>query len=442
MNGTPHESMLGGWGRQFVPASEVAPEDLRSAPLLHARGLARSYGDCCLPPPGNPRALNTTRANRILGFDRESGLLRAEAGLSLFDINRTFVQRGFFPPVTPGTQFVTLGGAVASDVHGKNHHREGTFGSHVQRILLRLANGEIVECGPNRERELFLATVGGMGLTGTILEVEFPLTRIPSPWILQETERVADIDEYVERLAVGAAEWPMTVGWIDCLAQGTALGRGVLMKGRWATPEECADRVSQTGKGRLRVPFVAPEWVLSRPVMQLFNFTYYWSRASERSIVGPTGFFYPLDAVGDWNKIYGPRGFTQYQCVLPTSAGPGAARRFLELISSRGGSSFLCVIKDCGAESDAYLSFPCPGISIAVDIPVRDTTQALIDAMNEQVLSEGGRVYLAKDNFTRREHFQEMEKRRLPTFLQVRDRYDPNRVFRSAQSHRLLGDPP
>lgn len=433
-------TQISGWGRQFVDGEELQPESLEGAPPVLFRGLGRSYGDSSLPAASSPLVVNTTRANRIILFDSATGLLRAEAGLSLSDLNRTFLPRGWFVPVTPGTSFVTLGGMVAADVHGKNHHVDGCFGAHVTRLKMCVADGRVLECGPDLERELFLATVGGMGLTGQILEVEFRLRRIPTPWIWQESERVANIDEYVVRLKEAARDWPMTVGWIDCLSRGKHLGRGFLMKGRWAQVHESPAHFPKE-RPRIRFPVTAPGLLLSRPAVQAFNFALYTAHWQKKKVglVDPFRFFYPLDAVQDWNLAYGKRGLTQYQCVLPDSAGPDAARQFLELLSSRGGASFLCVIKDCGAESPAYLSFPRPGISIALDIPVRDDTQALVDSLNEHVIKVGGRIYLAKDQFTRAEHFQAMEKR-LPAFQAIRRKWDPEKRFKSAQSVRLLGD--
>lgn len=232
----------------------------------------------------------------------------------------------------------------------------------------------------------------------------------------------------------------MTVGWLDCLSTGSSLGRGYLMKGRWAQAHEAPARFPKE-LPRLRVPFTAPEFALSRATVRAANFVIYNAHFQKKKVglTDPFRFFYPLDAVLDWNRGYGKRGLTQYQCVLPDSAGPGAARRFLEVLTKRGGASFLCVIKDCGPESPAYLSFPRKGISIALDIAVRDDTQALVDALNEHVLTEGGRIYLAKDQFTRPEHFRAMETR-LPAFEAVRAKWDPEKKFKSAQSVRLFGD--
>ena len=435
---------LEGWGRQSVAGSEVRSEDLvratRDAPL--SRGLGRSYGDASLPPPGAPRAVNTTRADRILAFDERTGRLRAEAGLSLFELNRVLMPRGWFTPVTPGTQFVTLGGMVAADIHGKNQHAAGDFGDHVTALRMRVADGRVLECRPTLEPELFAATLGGMGLTGHILEVEAQWERIPSPWIHQYSRRIDDLDAFQQALVDAAADWPFTVGWIDSTTRGAHLGRGVLMCGRWAEPSEAPARFPRSTLSA-RLPVDLPGWALGRTSVRAFNELYYsrHGRREAEGLVRPEAFFYPLDALRDWNRAYGPRGFTQYQCVLPHEAGPSSARRLMEVLTSRGGASFLTVIKDFGREGPGLLSFPRPGITLALDIPVRDDTQALVDALNETVLDAGGRIYLAKDAFTRREHFRAMEAERLPAFEAVRDAWDPSRRLRSALSVRLFGDP-
>jgi FAD/FMN-containing dehydrogenase len=424
------------------PGTERRSEDLvaLSEDAVLFRGLGRSYGDSSLPPASRPAAGSTLLADRILAFDDATGLLRAEAGLRLAELVRVVRPRGFFPPVVPGTQLVTRGGMVAADVHGKNHHVDGTFGAHVTGLRLRVADGRILDCGPDHEADLFRATLGGMGLTAHILEVEFRLRRTPTPWILAETERVRDIDAFIEGLKASARSWPFTLGWIDCLSGGRNLGRGVLMRGRWATAEE-APRAGPPPRRRPSVPFVLPTFVLNPWTVRAFNAAIYHAPRAQRAVVHPEAFFHPLDAIGSWNRLYGPRGFTQHQCVLPESAGPGAARRFLETLTGRGGASMLCVIKDCGDEGIGLLSFPKRGISIACDIPIRDDTQALVDALNQRVIAEGGRVYLAKDAFTRPEHFRAMEPR-LEAFQRIRRAWDPDQQIRSAQSVRLLGDRP
>lgn len=436
--------MLSGWGRVPVPGREVRSEDLEALTrdAVLCRGLGRSYGDSSLPPPSHPVVAGATLADRILSFDPATGVLRAEAGFSLRDMNRIFLPRGFFTPVSPGTEFVTLGGMVAADVHGKNHHRDGCFGNHVRALRMRVADGRILECSREVEPDLFRATVGGMGLTGHILEVECRLIRVPSPWIVMESERIEDIDHFIAGLKAAGPVWPYTVGWIDCLSQGKALGRGILMRGRFAEPGEAPPHPPPRGR-HFAIPFVFPGWVMGPWSVRAFNMLWYHRHVPRvrRGIVSPAWFFYPLDVVAHWNRMYGPRGFTQYQCVVPDAAGPGAARRFLELLTARGGASFLCVIKDCGPEGFGLLSFPLPGISIALDIPINDRTQSLVDVLNELVIAEGGRIYLAKDALTRAEHFQKMEPR-LGQWTRIRRQWDPSGRLRSAQSVRVLGDAP
>jgi FAD/FMN-containing dehydrogenase len=381
-------------------------------------------------------------ADRLLAFDEEEGLLRAEAGLSLGAIEQIFWPRNWTFPVLPGTQYVTLGGIVASDVHGKNHHIDGTIEGHITALRLRLANGQIADCSHHEEPDLFRATVGGMGLTGHILEVEVRMQRIPTSWIWTESRRISGIGEFIAALRAAADSWPFTVGWMDALARGRSLGRGILICGRWARPEEAPSEPPKP-KRRISVPFVFPEWFLNRLSMRFFN-TFYYRRhpaRPRRGVAHPEAFFHPLDAVRHWNRIYGRRGFTQHQCVLPESENPGATERYLEELTRRGLASFLCVIKDCGPEGEGLLSFPRSGISIAVDLPIRPSTKAIVDQLNRRVIEEGGRIYLTKDSLTRREDFRAMEPR-LDHFLEVRRQWDPDGRLASAQSVRLLGIEP
>ncbi len=434
---------LSGWGR--VPRiaarellSENLPEITADVPL--SRGLGRSYGDSSLPAPGDSQVAGTVLADRLLAFDPNTGILRAEAGFSLHELVRLFLPRGFFTPVSPGTKFVTLGGMVAADVHGKNHHRDGTFGQHVLGLRMRVADGRILDCSPTDEVDLFRATLGGMGLTGHILEVTVRLKKIPSPWIVYESVRVPDIDAFVVALKEAGKDWPQTVGWIDCVTGGKHMGRGILIKGRWAEADEAPIRPPKPKRGPA-IPFDLPSGLINGLTVRLFNALLYWKHIPRirRGVMHPDKYFYPLDKIRDWNRLYGRRGMTQFQCVLPDEAGPGAARRFLEVLVRLGGASPLCVIKDCGPQGIGLLSFPRPGITIAVDLPVRDGTQALVDALNEQVLKEGGRIYLAKDAFTRPEHFRAMEPR-FAAWEEIRRRWDPDHHLRSRQSVRVLGD--
>lgn len=435
-------STLAGWGRLPEPGTEVVGEDLERLTIDAAltRGLGRSYGDASLPATAADRVAGSRLANRILAFDPSTGVMRAEAGVSLVDLVRLMLPRGWFPPVVPGTKYVTLGGMVASDIHGKNHHVEGCFGRHVRGLRIRLADNSIVDCDPETHADLFDGTIGGMGLLGHILEVEFVLHRVPSSWIWMAREQVSDIDAYLAGLDRAATTWPMTMGWIDCVNRGRSLGRGVLMAGRWATAAE-AGPTPPADKADIALPFELPNWALNPVTAGLFNTAYYWRhrRRLTGTCVSPETFFFPLDAILDWNKGYGSRGFTQYQCVIPRAAGAPAVREFLDRLTKLGGASPLCVIKDCGPEGRGVLSFPLEGTSIAVDMPVTRDIQRIVDGLNEFLIPAGGRIYLTKDRFTRAEHFRAMEPR-LPAFEALRARWDPQRRLRSAQSRRLFGD--
>ena len=440
---TEVQGPIAGWGRVAVEGTQLVGEDLHALTegAVLSRGLGRSYGDSSLPVPGGLVA-NTTLANRIISFDPDTGLLRAEAGLSLTEMNRIFLPRGWFTPVTPGTSYVTLGGMVAADVHGKNHHSALSFGEHLAGLRMRVADGSIVDCSPQQHADLFDATIGGMGLTGHILEVAVRMKRIPSPWIHGESERVPNIHAYLERLHATESDWPMSVGWIDCVSRGANMGRGILNVGRWAEPHE-APAGMPSPKATIALPDLFPSWSVNPLTVRAFNFLYYWKHWQPRKvgIVHPASFFYPLDAVRHWNRIYGSAGMTQYQCVLPKEAGRDAPVKFLDLLSRLGGASFLCVIKDCADQGRGLLSFPMPGVTVAVDVKITARTPALVKELNAFVIDHGGRVYLAKDQFTTAEDFRKMEPR-LDRFLAVRHKWDPDLRIRSAQSVRLFGDPP
>jgi FAD/FMN-containing dehydrogenase len=443
MRGVPVK--VAGWGRVPVcEAEEVLDEDLRAAvrDACLTRGLGRSYGDASLPPRAGARVAASRRADRLLSFDPGSGVLRAEAGLSLARLSEWLLPRGFAVPVVPGTCHVTLGGMVAADVHGRNHHTAGTIGAHLRSLRLALADGRELEVSATNEPELFRATQGGMGLTAHILEVELALRRIPSAWIWQETEPLRDLDELLERLAAASVAWPYTVTVVDALAGGSALGRGALIKGRWAEPDE-APRGVPRPRFEPRVPFDFPNWALNRGSGRLVNaLIRLRSRLHSQAIVSPRAHFQTLDMLRDWNRGYGRRGFTQYQAVIPREAGPRAVRQLFETLVASGEPAFLCVVKDFGAEGAGLLSFPRPGTTASIDLPLRgERTQALVDAMNRCVIEAGGRIYLAKDALTRREHLEAMEGPRLAAFAELRRRFDPERRLSSALAVRLLGDP-
>lgn len=435
--------MLKGWGNLGEPGHEIATTDLEHETVgaRLTRGLGRSYGDSSLPAHESDKVVASPLSNRLIRWDAATGVVRAEAGFALAELNRLFMPQGWFTPVSPGTKFVTLGGMVACDVHGKNHHREGCFGEHVRALKIRLASGDVVECSPTREVDLFDATIGGMGLLGHILEVEVGLHRIPSQWIWMETDPVGGIDAFLDALGTAAPAWPMTMGWIDCLAKGSSMGRGALMAGRWAEAHEAPSQAPRTPR-ELTMPVTLPNWALNPLTARLFNegvFRFYGLQRGQK-IVAPDPFFYPLDMILHWNRAYGSRGFTQYQCVVPRRAGAPAVRAFMELLTKLGGASPLCVIKDCGPEGRGVLSFPLEGTSIAVDMAVGADTQRIVDALNAFVIETGGRIYLTKDRFTRAADFARMEPR-LDRFRAARAKWDPQHRLRSAQSRRIFGDP-
>jgi FAD/FMN-containing dehydrogenase len=417
--------------------SEQLDEITNGAALT--RGLGRSYGDASLPAPGVFEVAGSALADRILAFDEATGTLRAEAGLCLAEMNRLFLPRGFFTPVTPGTKFVTLGGMVASDVHGKNHHRNGTIGRHVRSIKLRVGDGRVIECSREHEPQLFFATLGGVGLTGHILEIELVLSRIPSRWIYQESFRLPDLDSFLRALKEQGRIWPFTVGWIDTLARGRSLGRGLLMCGRWAEASEAPARPPRPRRPPT-LPFEFPSFVLNNFTIGTFNTLLYHSHVQhvKRSMIDPDAFFYPLDFMLQWNRMYGKRGVAQHQSVIPDQVAASGIRSMFELLRELKTASFLTVIKDCGPEGEGLLSFPRSGMSVALDMPIHDNIQEVIDRLNERVIACGGRIYLTKDGFSRPEHISAMDAR-VPNFLEVCRRWDPERTIRSAQSHRLFG---
>ena len=400
------------WGRVLRAQSRVRePAFLDEVPaalegggdLKLAYGLGRSYGDVCLNDGGT--LIRMQRLDRLIAADWQSGIVRAEAGLSLGALLALGVPRGWFVPVTPGTKYVTLGGAVANDVHGKNHHDAGTFGCHVRALALLRTDGEIVELGPDRRPGLFAATVGGLGLTGVILWVELQLQRVGSSDFEVETERLRDLDDFF-RVAEASAGWPYTVAWVDCLAKGRSLGRGLFNRGRHA---EQGPLQVHADRQRLRVPVDAPSALLGPASVRLFNALYARqpeTRPSKRVPYGP--FLHPLDGIGDWNRLYGRRGFYQHQSVVPMAAASRALRRLLEMTSRSGQGSFLVVLKLFGSRaSPGLLSFPEEGATFALDLPNRgEETRALLDRMADIVLDEGGRLYPAKDAAMRGQHFR------------------------------------
>lgn len=355
-------------------------------------GLGRSYGDSCLN--AGRSLVDCSRLDRLLSFDRKSGRLWCEAGVSLAEIMRVTVPRGWFLPVTPGTKFVTVGGAIANDVHGKNHHRSGTFGLHLARLYVCRSDQGIVECSPWENVDLFRATVGGLGLTGIILAAEIQLKELPGDEIEADAIPFQSLANFEALAEASDEEFEYTVAWIDCFSG--AHPRGILYRGNHAGGFRDA-RKKIWGP---RVPFAAPDFLLHRYSLKLFNAAYYnWkSRHGAKSRVGLAEFFYPLDALGNWNLLYGQRGFLQYQCVIPEGA-YDVLQDMLTKIGKDGMGSFLAVLKRFGRlKSPGMMSFPRPGLTLSLDLPMRgDPTLRLLDELDEIVVQNGGAVYPAKD---------------------------------------------
>jgi FAD/FMN-containing dehydrogenase len=373
--------------------SDPLPLDRVRGPVL-PYACGRSYGDSCLNDGGV--LLDVRGLDRLIAFDLERGLLRCEAGVTLADILALTVPHGWFLPVVPGTRWVSVGGAIANDIHGKNHHRTGTFGAHVTRLELLRSSGERVLCAP--DDALFQATVGGLGLTGVILWAEIRLARVPGAGIAVERIRFPGLDAFFELSAEDQA-FEYTVAWVDCLARGRRLGRGIYMRGDHAPIDGPVP--SPVRPARLTVPVDAPAGLLNRLTLGLFNEAYYRAQAGtrRRAIVPYAPFFFPLDGVGDWSRLYGPRGFVQYQCVVPDAPGAEPVRTIFERIARSGEPASLAVLKRFGtARSPGLLSFPRAGITLAVDFAVRGPrTWALLDDLDAVVREAGGAVYPAKD---------------------------------------------
>jgi decaprenylphospho-beta-D-ribofuranose 2-oxidase len=446
----PLRSSVSGWGRFPVGETDLyRPERLRSltaalgcSDSVLARGLGRSYGDACYNTAGATVLME--RLNRFLSFDSATGILECEPGVTFLELLRHFVPRGFFPPVTPGTKFVTLGGALACDVHGKNHHLDGSFSNHVLDFDLLTASGEILPCSRTENPQLFRGTVGGLGLTGVVTRIRLRLRPIETSYVVVDYERAVNLDDALDRLEARDDAYAYSVAWIDCLARGPAVGRSVLMRGNPARPEEVRHAgVGELLRGgrpqRLRVPLDAPELLLNRSSIRAFNALYYrrYPVDGRGRLVHFEPFFYPLDGIGDWNRLYGRRGFVQYQLLLPPAEARAGLLEALEVLSASGAPSFLAVLKRFGAvEESGLLSFPRPGFTLALDLPWRgEPTETLLDKLDRMVLAKGGRVYLAKDARLGPERVADMYPD-LNAWREIKATIDPESRFSSDLSRR------
>ncbi len=396
------------WGNYPVIEAEVNGFDtaeqlkrqLEQPGEVIAFGNGRSYGDASL----QDRILLTRRFSKFLSFDPATGELCCQAGVLLSEILDVFVPKGWFLPVTPGTKLITVGGAIASDVHGKNHHVDGSFGQHIRSMDVMRNDGSVITCSPTENAEFFKVTVGGMGLSGIILNASFRLRKIETAYIREETVRASNLDEIMDGFEA-SDDWTYSVAWIDCLAKGDALGRSILMRGEHAAETDLVEQAHRAKplavkKGlQLGVPVVFPNFALNPLSMKAFNFAYYNKTrpGTHKHIVDYNSFFYPLDAVDNWNRIYGRRGFTQYQFVIPKEAGREGMRKILTRITESGLGSFLAVLKLFG-EQDSFMSFPMAGYTLALDFPISSKAMELFKELDAMVADYGGRLYLAKDS--------------------------------------------
>jgi len=424
------------WGRlsreEHAVCAVSDPADLARKLRADLPGLAygkgRSYGDVCLNPGGV--LWQTAGMDHFIDFDPHSGMLTCEAGVTLRDIQRMAVPRGWMLPVTPGTQMVTVGGAIANDVHGKNHHAHGSFGDHVRRLTLLRTDGESIECGPDLNPDWFSATVGGIGLTGVIARAQIALRRVPSAWLTAQTIPYTDLDQFFGLSDGSEAGWEHTVSWIDCLSGD---GRGLFMRANMAN----APGVEQAPSASRTMPVVPPVSLVNRLSLRPFNSLYFnlKKRRTGLETVHYERFFYPLDNLLEWNRMYGPRGFYQYQSVVPRAVGADAVHEMLNAIRRSGEGSFLAVLKTFGDRMPlGMMSFPQPGVTLALDFPNRGArTEALLGRLDAIVREARGRIYMAKDARMPRDLF-ESGYPRLAEFLHYRD---PG--ISSAMSRRLIG---
>jgi len=417
-------------------AKHIAKNVLDSNDAVIARGNGRCYGDSSL----QKKIIDTTVLKRYLNWNQTKGILHCEAGLLLSEILEFTVPKGYFLPVTPGTKFVTLGGAIASNIHGKNHHKEGSLSEFIEEITLLNQYGETVKCSPEENPDLFTETIGGMGLTGIILSASFRLKRITSSYINTESIKAKNIYELFD-LFKKYHSTTYSVAWIDCLSKGSKMGRSILMLGEHAE-ESALLKNSRKQKPllihslkQINVPFMFPSFALNRLTIKAFNFLYYHRqfKKKEKKLAHYDGFFYPLDKINNWNRIYGKNGFTQYQFVIPFKNGEEGMIKILEKISKAGEGSFLAVLKTFGPKDNnvSKLSFPDEGYTLALDFKLSKKVLKLLNELDKIVLDYGGKLYLTKDSRMSASTFKEM-------YPQLDySSYDSDTKFSSLQSERL-----
>ena len=390
-------------------------------------GNGRSYGDVCLNPNGF--IWTTKNLDRFLSFDQKNGIISCEAGVLLRDIQRLIVPRGWILPVTPGTQLITVGGAIANDVHGKNHHIYGSFGDTIQSLCLLRTSGEVISCGPNENIEWFQSTIGGMGLTGVISQASIKLKKIEGPFLKKENISFNNIDDFFELADNSEKNWEHTVAWIDCL---NTSGQGIFSRANHSDENKYPTELKRT----FNMPFVPPVSIANSLSLRAFNWAYYkiQSLKKKSSIEHYESFFHPLDNISNWNRMYGPKGFYQHQCVIPRNVCKEAILEILKTISKSGEGSFLAVLKTFGnRDSIGMMSFPMHGATLALDFPNKGSkTKNLLKDLDLIISESGGRIYAAKDATMSAELFKKGYPQ-LDKFLKYRDS-----GIKSALSKRLI----
>lgn len=406
---------ISNWGNYPMTESELIRFDsldelqqkMAGCSSVIPRGNGRCYGDSAL----GETIVSTLHYNKLKSFDPKTGEICCQAGALLADLLDVFVPRGWFLPITPGTKLITIGGAIASNVHGKSHHVTGSFSNCVMEFELMIPGGEIKRCSRTENPELFVMTHGGMGLTGLILSATIKLMPVETAYVRERIVKTKNLDEIMD-LFEASTDWTYSVAWIDCLSKGDSLGRSIMMLGEHAkrdelvNPKRAAHPLDLKKGLALGVPFMFPNFALNRLTMHAFNFAYY-NKMVKKEITHITDyntFFYPLDAVDNWNRIYGTRGFTQYQFVLPKETGREGLRKILTRIADSGMGSFLAVLKLFG-EEESFMSFPTAGYTLALDFPIQNGLFELLNELDEMVAEYGGRLYLTKDVRMNKEMF-------------------------------------